>query len=149
MRGPLPLLFLFLLLVPLLVPSYALVISDGHSSRVYRLGDVRVEIDYVHSVERSEVREVLEANSSGLYAREMWWKDFGAGLPEDIQYMQDGFYVKRIDIPLGKSLDFWFIPLNHAKIKVNGKLAFSIKEETLVKFRVKRCMLFETLIGRC
>jgi hypothetical protein len=149
LRRPLPILFVFLLLAPLLIPSHALVISDGHSSRVYRLGDVRVEIDYIHSVERSEIREVLEANSSGLYAREMWWKDFGAGLPEDIQYMEDGFYVKKINIPLGKSLDFWFIPVNHAEISVNGELAFAPKNETLMRFRVKRCILLETLVGRC
>ncbi|WP_084593912.1 DUF1850 domain-containing protein [Palaeococcus ferrophilus] len=149
LRRPLPLLFAFLLVLPLLIPVHALVVSDGHSSRVYRLGDVRVEIDYIHSVERSEIREVLEANSSGLYAKEMWWKDFGAGLPEDIQYMEDGFYVKKINIPLGKSLDFWFIPLNRAEIKVNGETIFAPKEETLMRFRVKRCPLFETLVGRC
>ncbi|ASJ06682.1 hypothetical protein A3L08_04785 [Thermococcus pacificus] len=150
MRGPPPLFFVFLLLAPFLVPTHALVISDGHSSRVYPLvGDVMVEIDYIHSVERSEIREVLEANSSGLYAKEMWWKDFGAGLPEDIQYMEDGFYVKKTNIPLGRSLDFWFIPLNKAEIKVNGETVFAPREETLMRFRVKRCILVETLLGRC
>jgi len=149
LKGPLPILFAFLLLFPLLIPVHVLVVSDGHSSRVYYLGDVTVEIDYIHSVGRSEIREVLEANSSGLYAKEMWWKDFGAGLPEDIQYMEDGFYVKKINIPLGKSLDFWFIPINRAKIKVNGETVFAPKIETLMKFRVKRCLLIETLVGRC
>jgi hypothetical protein len=149
LKRPLPLLFAFLLIFLMLTPVHVLVVSDGHSSRVYHLGDVKVEIDYIHSVERSEIKEVLEANSSGLYAKEMWWKDFGAGLPEDIQYMEDGFYVKRINIPLGKNLDFWFIPINRAEIKVNGETVFAPKIETLVKFKVKRCLLMEILIGRC
>jgi len=139
-------LIFFAFLIFSLIPSHALIVSDGYSSRVYRLGDAKIEIDYIHSVARSEVREVLEVNSSGIYAKEMWWKDVGAGLPEGFKYIKDGFYVKKINIPLGKSLNFWFIPLNKAEIKVNGEIVFAPKEKTLIKFRVKRCILLEILI---
>ncbi|NJE42613.1 DUF1850 domain-containing protein [Thermococcus sp. GR7] len=124
-------------------------ISDGVSKSVFLLGDVNVTIKYVHSVQRSEVIEVLKVNRSGIYAEEMRWRDFGAGLPEDIQSTENGYYVKKINIPLGESLDFWFIPLNSAEIWVNGKLVFSPRRETLVEFEVKECSLFEIAIGRC
>ncbi len=73
-------------------------------------GEKNITIFYIHSVERSEIYEGLKVNRTGIYAVEMKWKDFGAGLPEDIQYMENGYYVKKINIYLGKSLDFWFIP---------------------------------------
>ncbi|ASJ01851.1 hypothetical protein A3L09_00535 [Thermococcus profundus] len=145
-------LFFFLFAVAglgFLFPSYCLSISDGSSERVYPLGDLNVTIDYIHSVERSEVIEVLEVNSSGIYARQMWWKDFGAGLPEDFQTIRNGFYFKEINIPLGKSLDFWFIPLNRARIYVNGRLALKPAGDTLVSFRVERCFLIQKIVGRC
>ncbi|EEB74022.1 DUF1850 domain-containing protein [Thermococcus sp. AM4] len=142
--------FFVLAIIPIfLLPVNCLVISDGTHERVYSLGVHNVTIRYIHSVERSTVIEVLQVNSSGIYAREMWWKDFGAGLPEDIQFMKDGFYVKRIDIPLGKSLDFWFIPLNRARIYVDGHLVLQPKSEALVHFRVERCMLIQKVVGRC
>ncbi len=106
---------------------------------------LNITIFYIHSVERSPVYEVLRVNSTGIYAIEMKWQDFGAGLPQDFQYIQDGFYVKKIDIYLGKSLDYWFIPENHAKIWVNGVLVFAPVNETLIKFDVENSVLVSTI----
>ncbi|RKX47102.1 MAG: DUF1850 domain-containing protein, partial [Thermotogae bacterium] len=78
-----------------------------------------------------------------------WWKDFGAGLPEDIQYSENGYYVKKVNIPLGKSLSFWFIPPNHAKISVNEEVILSPTKETLVNFNVKKCPLILAIVRRC
>lgn len=132
-----------------LFPVNCFVVSDGLHEKVYSAGSHNVTIKYIHSVERSTVIEVLHVNSSGIYAKEMWWKDFGAGLPEDIQFMKNGFYVKKINIPLGKSLDFWFLPLNRAKIYVDGHLEFKPSSDTLIHFQVKKCMLIQKIVGRC
>ncbi|WP_204247197.1 DUF1850 domain-containing protein [Thermococcus celer] len=133
----------------ILFPVNVLIVSDGNSSHDYILGEKNITIFYIHSVERSEIYEGLKVNRTGIYAVEMKWKDFGAGLPEDIQYMENGYYVKKINIYLGKSLDFWFIPLNRAQISVDGSIIFAPKTETLMKFEVKRCLLIQALLGRC
>ncbi|WP_236627003.1 DUF1850 domain-containing protein [Palaeococcus pacificus] len=133
----------------MILPFNVLIISNGDSSHTYLLGEKTVTISYIHSVQRSEIVEVLKANGSGLYAVEMKWKDFGAGLPEDIQYTEDGYYVKRINIYLGKSLSFWFIPFNQAKIKVGSKLVFAPTEETVMEFKVKKCLFLFAILGRC
>ncbi|MCD6189086.1 MAG: DUF1850 domain-containing protein [Thermococcus sp.] len=143
--------FLFLLpfLIILLFPVNVLVISDGAHSYVGLLGEKEIKIAYIHSVQRSEIIEELKVNKTGLYGIGMWWKDFGAGLPEDIQYSENGYYVKKVNIPLGKSLSFWFIPLNHAKISVNEEVILSPTKETLVNFNVKKCPLILAIVRRC
>jgi len=145
-------LFYFFILAVLLVvffPVNVLIVSDGNLFHDYILGEKNVTIFYIHSVERSEVYEGLKINRTGIYATEMRWKDFGAGLPEDVQYMEKDYYVKKINIYLGKNLEFWFIPLNKAQISVDGSLIFAPKTETLMKFEVKRCLLVQALVRRC
>ncbi|ASI99840.1 hypothetical protein A3L02_09830 [Thermococcus celer Vu 13 = JCM 8558] len=141
--------FILAFFLMILFPVNVLIVSDGNSSHDYILGEKNITIFYIHSVERSEIYEGLKVNRTGIYAVEMKWKDFGAGLPEDIQYMENGYYVKKINIYLGKSLDFWFIPLNRAQISVDGSIIFAPKTETLMKFEVKRCLLIQALLGRC
>jgi len=142
----------FILIVPLFVvifyPVPSLSISDGNSSFRFTLhGDgINITIFYIHSVERSPVYEVLRVNKTGIYAIEMRWKDFGAGLPEDFQYIDDhGFYVKKINIYLGKTLQYWFIPENNAKIIVGDKVVFAPDKDTLITFKVEDTVLIKTL----
>lgn len=141
--------FLFLLLLPLVFPVKSLVISQGDHSQVFILGDRWLRIEYNHSVEHSEVVEIIEVNSSGMFVREMLWRDFGAGLPEDVQGLKDGYYYKDIDQPLGKSLDYWFIPFNRPKIVVDNTTVIRPKTPGLVHFRIKSCPLVLILMGRC
>ncbi len=142
-------LFLPFFLIIFLIPVTTLVITDENHSYTGILGEKEIEITYIHSVQRSEIVEILKANKTGLYVAEMWWKDFGAGLPEDIQYSENGYYVKKVNIPLGKSLSFWFISSNQAKIAVNKEVILSPTEDILVNFKVKRCPIILILIGRC
>ncbi|NJD99135.1 DUF1850 domain-containing protein [Thermococcus sp. LS1] len=115
---------------------------------MYPLGS-KIEITYVHSVERSTVVEVLVANESGFYAVEMKWKDFGAGLPEDIQGMEGDYYVKHVSDYLGRSFSYWFIPINHVNITVNGSPVLNNPEhELLVDFEIKRVPFVLILIRR-
>lgn len=110
------------------------------------LGDYRVAVKYIHSVQRGEVVEVLRVNSSGLYLERVLWRDFGAGLPEDVQYIGNNYYVKEVGAFLGRELEFWFIPLNNAEVFVNGEPLLSLKREALIKFEVKECSLFEVIL---
>jgi len=129
-------------------PTNVAIISDGNS--IYKMtlpeNGINVTIFYIHSVERSPIYEVLKINATGIYAIEMRWKDFGAGLPEDFQYIDsEGFYVKKIDIYLGKTLQYWFIPENNAEIIVNNHVVFAPKKDTLIKFQVENTVLIKTL----
>jgi len=142
-------LVLFLLAILFSVPINAFVIWDKEESCVFPLGEVWLRIEYNHSVEHSRVIEIIEVNSSGMFVRKMLWKDFGAGLPEDIQGIEGDYYYKLIDQPLGKSLDYWFIPFNRAMIMVNNKTVLTPKGPELVHFRVKKCPLLLVTIGRC
>ncbi len=143
------LVFLLLLLISLLPWKSVLVITDGNVEKIYPLGEHEITIEYIHSVERSKVIETLKVNESGIYATGMKWKDFGAGLPEDFQVLNGSWYEKRINIYLGKELDYWFIPLNHANITVDGSLTFAPREDTLIKFRVESCSILLIEIRGC
>ena len=136
-------------LLPFL-PVKAVEITVDGESHVYPPGST-IEISYIHSVERSTVIEVLVANDSGFYAVEMKWKDFGAGLPEDIQNLTDGFYVKKTRDYLGREFRYWFIPINHANITVDGSPVIVNSDggrQIAVDFRIKRVPLIMKLIGR-
>ncbi|NJE54913.1 DUF1850 domain-containing protein [Thermococcus sp. 21S9] len=141
--------FAIILLATAVFPVNSLVITTKSSSYVYHLGEVWLRIEYNHSVEHSEVIEVIEVNSSGMFVRKMLWKDFGAGLPEDIQGREGDYYYKVIDQPLGKSLDYWFIPFNRPQIIVNNESVIRPPTPGLVHFRVEKCPLILTAIGRC
>jgi hypothetical protein len=141
--------FFLALLVISISERSVLVMTDGHTERIYPLGEHEITVEYLHSVERSEVVETLKVNRSGIYATGMRWKDFGAGLPEDFQEWNGSWYEKRINIYLGKSLDYWFIPLNQANITVDNSIAFAPRSDTLIKFRVKSCPILLIKIGRC
>jgi len=142
-------LLLSLLVFAFVFPVHTLVIQDKEASYTTILGTAWMSIEYNHSVEHSEVIEIIEVNSSGMFVRKMLWKDFGAGLPEDIQGMEGDYYYKIVDQPLGKSLDYWFIPFNRAKIIVDNKTVLTPKGPELVHFRVKRCPIILILVGRC
>jgi len=141
--------FAILLLIAAVFPVNSLVIKTQSGSYVYRLGDVWLRVEYNHSVEHSEVIEVIEVNSSGMFVKKMLWKDFGAGLPEDIQGREGDYYYKVIDQPLGKSLDYWFIPFNRARIIVNNESIIRPPTPGLVHFRVEMCPIILIALGRC
>jgi len=144
-------LYFFIFIVPLAIvafyPMNIIVISDGENSYEFNLGEdgINITIFYIHSVERSPVYEVLHVNKTGIYAVEMRWKDFGAGLPEDFQYIENGFYVKKINIYLGKSLSYWFIPINQAQITINGETIFNPEKDTLITFKVENTTLIKAV----
>ncbi len=135
-------------LIVLLFPVSAVQVSYGGKAYIFPAGS-KIKINYIHSVERIEVVEVLVGNSSGFYAIGMEWGDFGAGLPEDIQGEKNGNYYKHCNDYLGKNFQYWFIPMNNVNITVdNVAVLRSPKRPLLVNFSIKRVPLIVMIIGR-
>jgi hypothetical protein len=118
---------LLLLLVALCVPLPVVEVSadDGSpAGRVWLRETTVVTVSYVHSVERTPVRESYQASIAGLRLREVRWQSFGAGLPDEYDDYEDGFYVKRMDVELGRRLTYWFLPLNEVHVSVGSRVVF-------------------------
>ncbi len=82
-------------------PYFQLIITDMKSNEVLWKSDISkgdtFSHQYIHSVEKSPVKEVFQFSASGkLLTMESWTKSFGAGLPyqrEGDVSMRDGYYV--------------------------------------------------------
>ena len=117
------LLFLSALSVPL--PVVEISADDGSPvGRVWLRETTVVTVSYLHSVERTPVRESYQAGIAGLRLREVKWQSFGAGLPDEYDNCKDGFYVKRVDVELGRKLEYWFLPLNRVQVVVGSRVVF-------------------------
>ncbi len=90
-------------------PPYLLVISDMNTGKtLWERGIEQGESfshEYIHSVEKSPVKEVFQFSSTGeVLTMESWTKSFGAGLPyqrEGDVEMKDGYYViKNLNRPI-------------------------------------------------
>jgi hypothetical protein len=132
------LIFFIIILIVLIIPLNVLIISDGSHNYIEFIGEKEMEITYNHSVEKSNVIEIYKVNESGIYLIKMEWKDFGAGLPQDYQYINNGYYVKVVNIYIGKNITYWFIKDNQAKIIVDGKLLLNVNNNSLIKIKVEK-----------
>jgi hypothetical protein len=132
----------FLLLLTLCLPVWAVEISAGASLPAQRMrlrDDVSVIVGYVHSVELTWVEETYVVDSDGLRLARMRWQSSGAGLPDEYDSYAEGFYVRELDIDIGRVLDYWFIPLNRVEISVDGAVVFRGPDlPTRVVVRVRR-----------
>lgn len=141
--------FLFLLLsIFLLLPINSLEVNFNNTVEYFPyFNKLPITIKYDHSVERGEVIEILEVNKRGVYVLEMRWQNFGAGLPEDFTSIEDNYYVKRPNKCLGKSLTYWFIPLNNVEIKVRDRtLLYHPNSEVKISFTLETMPIIEFLL---
>lgn len=136
------------LLIPLLFPINILEVNFDNTVKYFPyLDELPITIKYDHSVERGEVIEILEVNKRGVYVLEMRWQNFGAGLPEDFTSIEDNYYVKRPNKCLGKSLTYWFIPLNNVEIKVGDRaLLYHPNSEVKISFTLETMPIIEFLL---
>ncbi len=90
-------------------PQHLLVISDMNTGETLWESDIKQGEtffhEYIHSVEKSPVKEVFQYSSTGeVMTMESWTKSFGAGLPyqrEGDVEMKDGYYVlKNLNRPV-------------------------------------------------
>ena len=122
-RRFLPLLVLFALCLPVWVVE----ITAGASLPAQRMrlrDDVSVIVGYVHSVEQTWIEETYVVDRDGLRLARMRWQSSGAGLPDEYDSYADGFYVRELDIDIGRVLDYWFLPLNRVEISMDGAVVF-------------------------
>lgn len=94
---------IFAVLMYIFRPSY-LTIEDMATGEV--MFTERVEhgeqfaVTYIHSVERSPVKEIFEIRQSDIYTMESHTESFGAGMPyngEDIEMKDGKFIIKNIN----------------------------------------------------
>ena len=116
-----------LLLLALCLPVWVVEIAAGASLPAQRMrlhDDVSVIVGYVHSVEQTWIEETYVVGRDGMRLVRMRWQSSGAGLPDEYDSYADGFYVRELDIDIGRALDYWFLPLNQVEISVDGTVVF-------------------------
>lgn len=116
---------LLLLLVVIVAgaPVWVVDVSVGSVRAVPRTwlrGESTVVVTYLHSVERTWVEERYAADRDGLRLTRMRWQSSGAGLPAEYDAYADGYYVKELDTDIGRTLDYWFLPLNRIEVSIDG-----------------------------
>ncbi len=76
------------------------------------------------------------------------WQQFDAGQPLSFQKMEKGFFIKKLNMFMGKEWKYWFIPLNSVSIKVNSNfIVHDMKKEGIVDFAVVKVPLISILAG--
>ena len=137
----------------LLLPVKVLNVQTDRSCK-FLLGKADLEVSYIHSVSRTEVVDIYTVNGSGIYAREQLWQQFDAGQPDSYDRIENGFFVKELRMHF-TAVDYGFIPLNNATVKVDGntvfanvtKLHFEVESLPLAAFVVNK--LADKLMHEC
>lgn len=138
-----------LLLVPLLIalclPVLVVEVRTDSARSAWRLcpcDGIGVSVRYVHSVERTWVEEHYQAGRDRLRLNLIRWQSSGAGLPAEYDYYADGYYVREMDVEVGRVLDYWFLPLNDVEVSVGGDVVFRGPDRpSRVTVRVRNVLL--------
>ncbi|WP_456394580.1 DUF1850 domain-containing protein [Thermococcus sp.] len=144
-------LLLLLLVASMIFPVKTVGIKFDGKECYYPLSSTQtLDVDYTHSVSLTKVVDVYRITDQGIYAIQEKWQEFLAGQPTDVQYRSGDFYVKDMNMYLGRSWEYWFIPLNKATLKINGRTVFiQPPEEGILRINVGRTPLILMLIRRC
>jgi len=138
------------LVILALVPVDTLVIKFNEKVCYVPLNsNFTLTVRYTHSVSLTKIVDVYRVDEKGIYAIQEKWQQFDAGQPLDIQRIEDGYFVKSMNVYLGKSWQYWFIPLNNATVEINGKVVFvQPEEEGILRFEIEKVPAILTIIGR-
>ncbi|MBC7332470.1 MAG: DUF1850 domain-containing protein [Synergistetes bacterium] len=110
--------------------------------------NIILSIEYIHSVSLTKVIDKFKINEKGIWAIESKWQQFDAGQPIDFNRLEGKFFVKDMNLFLGKEWSYWFIPINKASIKLGKKVIFKdIEVEGKVVFGIKRKPLLLALFN--
>lgn len=105
-------------------------------------------ISYTHSVSLTKVVDIYKVNSKGIWAVEEKWQQFDAGQPLDFQKAENGFFIKKLNMFMGKEWKYWFIPLNNVSIRMNSDfIVHDMKREGIVDFAVVKVPLISIIAG--
>ncbi|MBO8175492.1 MAG: DUF1850 domain-containing protein [Thermococcus sp.] len=140
-----------MLLIVLFFPVSAIRIGFNENVCYYPLGsNSTLEIDYTHSVSLTKVIDIYRVSKDGIYALQERWQEFLAGQPTDFDYRAGKFYVKNLNTFLGKSWEYWFIPVNNVTVKIDEKVVFvQPEEEGIMKIEVKKVPILLIISRRC
>jgi len=143
--------FLLLIIIMLFFPVSVIGIEFNDTRCYYFLSsNSTLEIDYTHSVSLTKVVDTYRVSKDGIYAFQEKWQEFLAGQPTNFDYRAGEFYVKNLNIFLGKSWEYWFIPVNNATVKLDGKVIFiQPKEEGIMKIEIRRAPILVIISRRC
>ena len=139
--------FVALLMLP---ASLLEVAADGetHSEVLSPFGATSVTLSYVHSVEKTLVEEEYDVRPSGIVMREMAWQAFGAGLPDKYDECVDGRYVKHMETRLGKTLSYWFLPINDVRLDIGASRVFEgPARESTMTLSVRRLPMIACVVA--
>ena len=111
--------------------------------------DLTLKVRYRHSVSLTKVVDVYRVNNSGITAIEEKWQEFEAGQPMDGK-IEDGYLVKDMNMYLGKSWEYWFIPFNNVTLELNDKrINFKPSEGGIMQFKVEKNPFLVPLLRWC
>ena len=89
-----------LVLKPFVPGNEKLVLRDGDSRKIYAQYDApegtRFSVAFIHSVNKTEVKETYEIKQDGIYLQECLYSGFGAGVATEVEegqtltYTEDG-----------------------------------------------------------
>lgn len=108
--------------------------------------EIILKVSYTHSVSLTQVIDTYRIDRKGIWAIEERWQQFDAGQPIDFDEIETGFFIKKLNMLLGREWSYWFIPINKVSIVLNNEYIFrDIEREGKVVFRIKKIPLIITL----
>ncbi|MCD6419523.1 MAG: DUF1850 domain-containing protein [Synergistetes bacterium] len=140
-----------LLVVVLIIPVNVFEVESKEGVvRCLLLHPLKVRISYTHSVSLTKVIDTYRVSKDGIWAIEERWQQFDAGQPLNFQGIKNGYFIKKLNMYMGKSWRYWFIPINDVSIRVEKKVVLShMKKQGILEFKVDRVPLIMVLFGRC
>ncbi len=143
--------FLIIAALALLMPVSVVDVGTEPGGRLASewLGyEVTIEVSYVHSVEMTRVLEGYAVDADGIRLMSMEWESTGAGLPDSYDSWEEGGYVTRGRLDLGKRLAYWFLPLSDPVIRVNDRIVLrGLERPAQVRIRVRTMPLVAQLMA--
>ena len=111
--------------------------------------DLILKVGYKHSVSLTQVIDEYRVNGTGISVVQERWQDFEAGQPMEGR-IEDGFFVKDMNMFLGKSWEYWFIPLNNVTLELDGRrINFHLEREGIMQFEVTKIPVVISLFRWC
>ena len=139
-----------LVLKPFMPGNEKLVLRDGDNRKVYAQYDApegtRFSVAFIHSVNKTEVKETYEIKDGGIYLQECLYSGFGAGVATEVEegqtltYTEDGkMLISGYNIPI-PNLSYIVGTVSDHVLEING-VEISLRElcgrNSVVRFEYK------------
>ncbi|MEW6244786.1 MAG: DUF1850 domain-containing protein [Bacillota bacterium] len=130
-------------MLALLRPSPGLLVAD-ETGRCFlvAVNGHRFALEFIHSVERTPVREVFDISRGRIILKETHYKSMGAGLPSSGErFTQEGdwFLIKGMDRDLGPLVSVGTWPFTH-HVLVVGQAGYELSQSAHVTYQISVVM---------